>query len=259
MTQGRRIKWGSDFVGVYNGRIVVAGGDTLDGDVGSIGVNEGSFASTIDETGGVLAITTDTADNDNHFLIAGPFSPNDGTITMRGRFKWNSATLSYVWFGFAETMDLATPVAPTELTGTTLTVNAGGQVGFFFDPDATTDDWRYVMGDGGAAISDSTPVTDRLTNNTADAALIITADQWVEAEVTVSSTGVAELYFGSIVGANADNSANLTLVKRFNTGTLMTTTDRFYACLGTENRDGNARVLEVDYFEGTAGRDWAYD
>ena len=48
------------------------------------------------------------------------------------------------------------------------------------------------------------------------------------------------------------------LIKRFSTGTLLTSTDLFYAVLMIENRSAAANVLEVDYFYGEGGRDWRY-
>ena len=50
----------------------------------------------------------------------------------------------------------------------------------------------------------------------------------------------------------------LRLIKRFTAGTLVTPTDTFYGVLMIENRSGNARVLEVDLFEGEGGRDWRF-
>jgi hypothetical protein len=246
-----RIKWGSDFTGIYDSIVWGAGSlvATLDGSVGFTSVNEGSFASTVDETGGVLAITTDTGDNDNAALIAGKFSPRDGKMVVRGRWKLNNVTtLSSVYFGFAETMALDTPVMPAEFATATMTYNPGGMIGFNFDIDGTTDDYRAVMGDGSAAISDS--------SNGIRATATLTADSWVEGEVILNEDGSGECWLGQ-VGTNDSNAmSKLKLVKRFFTGTLLTPTDTFFAVLMAENRTAGAFVFEVDYFEGEAGRDW---
>lgn len=253
MTLGKgKIYFGSDFTALITGVTVGAAGNVLDGGIGLIGVNEGSIASTVDETGGVLAITTDTADNDNHALVAGVFSPRDGTMVVNGRWKVTSLDCA-VYFGFAETMAYDTPVMPAEFATATMTYNPGGMVGFNYDVDGTTDDYRSVMGDGSAAIAGS--------GNGTRANADVTVDQWVEGKVEVFPDGSANCWLGSAADKNADGETNLKLVKSYTSkdGTLLTTTDKFHAVLMIENRSGNARVLEVDFFEGYGSRDWRYN
>ena len=219
----------------------------------AFGVNTETYAATTDESGGILALGTAAADNDNAVLRMGPFAPRDGTISVRSRFKYSNVDTS-VFFGFSETLDTTTPVMPIEFaTGTTLTWNGtGGILGLIYDVDATTDDFRACMGDGGAAISDTGTLGHR-------ANATLTADQWFEAEVVLYPDGSGECWFGDAGHANSANETPLRLIKRFTTGTLLTTTDLFFACLMHENRSGNARTLEVDYFEIRAGRDWRYN
>lgn len=252
MSQGPgRIHFGSDFVGIYDSIVWGAASlvATLDGSVGFTSVNEGSFASTVDETGGVLAITTDTGDNDNAALIAGKFSPRDGKMVMWARFKVNNiTTLSSIFVGFAETMALDTPVMPAEFATATMTYNPGGMIGFNFDIDGTTDDFRAVMGDGSAAISDSA--------NGIRANATLTADAWYEAAVVLNEDGSGECWLGDPGHINSDSMEKMRLIKHFRTGTLLTPTDLFFAVLMAENRTGGAFVMEVDYFFGEAGRDW---
>lgn len=245
-------KFGSDFLGnstaAWSADLVTG----LQGDIGLTCVNEGSFANTVDEGGGILAITTDTADNDNAALFAGVFAPRDGTMSVRARFKYSNVDCA-VFFGFTETLHLTgAPVMPAEFATATMTYNGtGGLVGIQYDVDGTTDDFRAVMGDGGAAISDS--------SNGIRANATVTADQWFESEVIIYPDGHAEVWFGDVTDVNPTGEIQLKLVKRFSTGTLLTTTDLFHAVLMIENRSGNARVLEVDYFYGEGGRDWRYN
>lgn len=240
---------GSDFLGGFlTGVPTAALGTGLGGGLSLTGVNEGSLAQTIDESGGVLAITTDTADNDNHAIYAGVFCPRDGKMVLRTRFKYSNVDTS-IFAGFAETLDLTTPVMPAEFATATMTYNPGGLVGLQYDVDGTTDDFRAVMGDGSAAISDS--------GNGVRAQATVTADRWLEAEVIVNEDGSAECWLGDVGHPNSDATQNkLRLIKRFSTGTLLTPTDVFHAVLMIENRSGNARVLEVDYFWAEGGRDW---
>ena len=248
-----KVEFGSDFVGTYDSVVWGAASlvATLPGDLGFTSVNEGSFASTVDESGGILAITTDTADNDNAAIIAGKFAPRDGVMNVRARFKYSNVDCA-IFVGFSETMALDTPVMPAEFATATMTYNGtGGMVGLQYDVDGTTDDFRAVYGDGGASKSDA--------SNGVRANATVTADRWFEAEVILYPDGTAECWLGDsghVQGSS--NETKMRLIKRFSAGTLLTTTDLFYAVLMIENRSGNARVLEVDYLYGSAGRDWRY-
>ena len=204
------------------------------GQVGQVSVNEGSFAHTVDEDGGILAITTDAGDNDNCFLYAGPFKPSKGGCVIEARFKANSASLAAVFCGFTETLDATTPVCPAEFDTITLTINGtGGMVGMLYDPDASTDIWKAVAGDAGAAATGA-PV---------DATTALVADDWdiVRVEITADK-GDGSCYL------------NNKLVKKFSAP--ITPADLMFAVLGVENRSGAARLFEADYFYAEGGRDW---
>lgn len=208
------------------------------GNIGQVSVNEGSFAHTVDEPGGILAITTDTADNDNCFLYAGPFKPADGGCAMEARFKVADITTCAVWGGFSETLDATTPVCPAEYATATLTVNgSGGMVGALWDSDGTADYWMAVAGDGGAAASGAPEVTTYAAVN----------DEWQVVRVEIDPNGTGRVYLGV-------NDSTLKLIHTFTTP--VTATDVQHACLGIENRSGAASVIEVDYFYAEGGRDW---
>jgi len=239
----------SDFTGFVNDHVWGTGtlvGDLANG-IGFTSDDEGSFANTVDEPGGILAITTDVGDDDNAFLFAGPFFARDGGCEMKARFKFSSATCA-ILVGFQETLSATTPVMGAEFATATMTYgNIGNVVGFNYDSDGTTDDFRALMGDGQAALSDS--------GNGVRANATITADRWYEVEVYVGPTGIAECWLSDPGHVDADSIPQLRLIKRFSTGTLTTTTDPIFAVLGIENRDANARVLEVDYFGAKGYRD----
>lgn len=247
-----RIPFGSDFVGTYAAVVVDAGGQTstLPGDIGYCSVNEGSFTSVVDESGGILGMVADSGNDDNAVIMCGKFSPRDGKMVVRARFKYSDVDCA-VFVGFTETLVIATPVMPAEFASAAMTYNGtGGMLGLQYDVDGTTDDFRAVIGDGGAAISDSSAGI--------RASATVTADRWMEAEVIMDEDGGGECWLGQSGNANALNMNKLSLVKRFSTGTLLTNTDLFYAVLMIENRTANARTLEVDYFTGETGRDWRY-
>ena len=229
---------------VWGTGTLVTGG--LGGGWGFTSVNEGSFASTVDEPGGILAITTDTGDNDNAVLFAGPFKAADGGMVMEARFKYSNVDCA-IYAGFAETIARDTPVMPAEFATATMTYNPGGMVGFNYDVDGTTDDFRAVMGDGSAAVSNS--------GNGTRANATVTADRWFIVRVVVYPDTSAECWLADVGHADSNNVPTLRLIKKFAAG--LTNTDELFAVLMIENRSGAARVLEVDYVYAEGGRDWA--
>ena len=225
-------------------------------------VNEGSMVQTLDEPGGILAVTTDTGDNDNWFGFVGTFKPADGGMAMEARLKVGSVAAVKVaaWVGFAETLSLTTPVMPFETATTTTTYNGtGGMVGFGFDSDATAIHWRFGAGDGGAALANKAGPGNGsgLANGAAGTALGIiadkqslTADRWWLFRVEVTPAGYARGYF-------SDTGSTDDLVLVGETTAVLGTTDVFHATVGIENRDGGAEVLELDYLGWQGWVDWA--
>jgi len=204
--------------------------------VNYVSVNEGSFAATTDEPGGVLAITTDTADNDNCFLMIGPFKPADGGVYLEARFKMADITTGAVYCGWSETLDATTPVMPAEFATATMTYNgSGGIIGLQFDSDGTTDDWRAVFGDGGA-VNSSADANGTRANEAA------VNDEYDVVRVYVSTDGNGEVYL------------NGRLIKAVNS--VVTPADVGWMCLGIENRSAAASVLEVDYMKAVGYVDW---
>ena len=210
--------------------------------VNYVSVNEGSFAATVDEPGGILAITTDTGDNDNCFLCIGPFKPKDGGVVMEARLKMADITTGALYVGFTETLDATTPVMPAEFATATMTYNGtGGMVGLQFDSDGTTDDWRAVFADGGAVNSSADAQGTRAYNPPVN-------DKWDVVRAEIDPNGYARVYL-------ADDTGSLKLVKEVNAA-VVTPADLQWAVVGIENRSGAASVLEVDYMLARGYIDW---
>jgi hypothetical protein len=235
-----------DFLGIDPDYAWAAGGFSIGG-VSVTSVNEGSIETTVDEPGGIVAITTDTADNDNVALYAGAFKAADGPLVMETRFKYSNVDTS-IFAGFTETLAKDTPVMPAEFATVTMTYNGtGAMAGMQYDVDGTTDDFRAVFGDAGVA----------LTGNGADAAgtranATVTADRWMIVRVEIDPNGAARCYFG-----DQTSTAQMKLIKSITGG--IPTDVMLFPTLFCENRSGNARVLEVDYFYARGYRDWAAD
>lgn len=242
-----KLEWGSDFLAPDNDLTWGTGTVHIDG-LGFVSVNEGSFEWTVDEGNGVLAITTDTGDNDNAVLMAGAFIPSvNGTLVAEGRFKSNSATLGSVFCGFTETLALDTPVMPAEFATATMTYNGTGQmIGALWDSDATTGDFRALAGDAGAVQGTNVATNAALATAGVRANETITADEWYIVRVEVDASGYGRVY----VGHKGRGLDKILEVKDIGT------TNPMYAVLMYENRSAAARVFEVDYFRGWANRDW---
>src|SRR3972149_8041577 len=153
-----RVKLGSDFTGFGSDvKVPAATGETLEGGIGLCGVNEGELNATVDESGGVIAITTDTGDDDNEVLWAGVFVPSEGGMWMEARFKVPTsvaATRAAVFCGFTETLSKATPVMPFERATATNTFNGtGGMLGVAFDSDSTILEAFAAAGGGAAGLT----------------------------------------------------------------------------------------------------------
>ena len=214
-----------------------------------VGVNEGSYFSSLVLPNGVLILTTDTADDDNHAIIGGgKYRPADGPLTMEARFQIHHLTCA-VFFGFTETLALDTPVMPAEFATATMTYNGtGAMLGLQYDVDGTADDFRAVMGQGGANVGGSASAQGVRANGTP------TIDSWMEARVIMNPDGSGEVWFGDLTRVDGSGNVMLKRVKRYDAG--LTPTKFFYPVLMIENRDGNARIMNIDYFRGWANRTW---
>lgn len=209
-------------------------------------VNEGTIENTVDEPGGIVAFTTDTGDDDNVAIFAGPLKAGDGPIVMEARFKTNSATLGAIFCGFSQTLAVDTPVMPAEFATATMTYNGtGAMAGLQFDSDGTAKDFRAVFGSGGVVLSGADA-------NGTRANATITADRWYVARTEIDPSGAARVYFGDITAGS-----QMKLIKSISTG--VSTTAVLHPVLMFENRSAAARLFEVDYFYCRGYRDWAVD
>lgn len=232
-----------DFLGIDPDATWGTGGFDI-GNVSVTSVNEGSIESTVDETGGVVAITTDTGDDDNVALYYAPVQPVNGGAVMEARLKWSDSTLGALFVGFCATLDKTTPVMPAEFATATMTYNGtGGMIGLQYDSDGTVKEWRAVMGTGGAAVSGSGNGT--RANAIVGGGYVFTTDRWDIVRVEVQTDGSGDVYL------------NGKLIKHFAAG--LSTTAVLFPVVMAENRSAAAKVLEVDYFYASSSRDWAND
>jgi hypothetical protein len=206
-----------------------------------IGIGAVTFDGVVDEPGGIQSAVTDTTDDDNQVFYIGPFKPADGGCWMEARFK-AAAITGAMYAGFTETLDGTTPVMPAEFATESFVCNGtGGMVGIQFDADGTTDDWRAVVGDGGAALVDCDSLATAANNPPV-------ADKFDTVRVEIDPAGYGSVYL-------ADDTGGLRLIKKFSKA--LTATDLEYAVVMIENRANSvAQTIEVDYFNAGSCIDW---
>ena len=206
-------------------------------------VQEGAFALTTDEPGGVLSVTCDDSSGDNCCLYIGPFKPADGGVVFETRFKVNDITSCAVFVGFAEDVNATTPVLPLSFSTATMAYNdSGNMAGLSFDSNATsgTADWRASGGNASAAATNAYLNGTRANNAPVN-------DKYDVVQVKIDPAGNAEMYL-------ADDNGGLRLIERIES--CVTATDLTNAVLMIENRSAAASILEVDYMYAKGYRDW---
>ena len=238
----------NDFTGTQ-GTLPVWNATSVDltGGWGLYSVNEGTINDVKDEEGGVIQFLTDTGDNDNAAIVAGPFKPSNGGCVIEARFKVADDLNVALFAGFMETMVVATPVMAAEYATATMSIaGSGGVAGVQYDMDGTTDFFRAASGDGGAVTGKNQKGTTITATTTTSSGQTVTADKFVVARVEISPNGRIDYLLAA--------DTELTQFESI-TGAI-TASDLFYAVLMIENREAAAKEFEVDYVYARGFRDW---
>jgi len=238
----------NDFTGSYEDVTWASTSVDLGGGWGMVSENEGTLNQIVDEPGGILEFLTDTGDNDNVALYAGPFKPSDGGVVMEARFKVADDLNVAFFAGFTETLAMGTPVMPAEYATLTMAINgSGGVAGLQYDLDGNAPDvFRPASGDGGAVTGTNKNGTAITATTTTSSGQTVTLDKFVVARVEISPSGRIEYLLAA--------DKELTLVESI-TGAI-TASDVFYAVLMCENRAAAAHNFQVDYVYARGFRDW---
>jgi|GEM_PF-6028122 len=225
-----------DFLGGI-GEVTWGAGVGVLGDLHYTSVNEGTFAITIDEPGGVIAVTTDTADNDNWFGFAGMFRPSDGPVWVETRIKVGNVatTQTAVNVGFYDILAKDTPVMMFEYATATMTITGSGADGavLMFDTDGTAITWRAASVKAAVATG---------TANGFNTGKAPVDDRWDVVRVELEPTGLARYILNGEVVQETANA--------------VTAATNYYAIVGIENRAAGGEVLEIDYIKAGGSRDW---
>ena len=215
---------------------------------------------TVDESGGVASFSGAAGAADGVALLGSPMQPStNGTIVAGGRFKVSAATDYRFFGGLQETISLSETVNPYTLSGTTLTANAAGNVlGFYYDTQATTDDFRFMAGTNSAAATTGA-LSYALSGATTLGSLgircnaTLTADKWMVWRIELAPDGSARAYFGDETMAN---TTGLTLIASLKSG-VVSSTALYVAHMHLAEQSTGDPTHEVDYFYQHGNRDWA--
>lgn len=214
---------------------------------------------TVDEGGGVASFSGAAGAADGVVITTSPCIPSgNGTMIVEARCKVSAVTDYRFFCGFQQTVSLSETVNPFTLNGTTLTANAAGEVvGFYYDTQATTDDFRFMAGSNSAA-STAAALDYALGGATTLGSLgvrtntTLTADRWFIARVELDADGTARGYFGDETMANVNGLTHIATLKA---GDLSTTVAYFPIVQMLEQSTGDP-THEIDYFLFRANRDW---
>ena len=215
---------------------------------------------TVDEGGGVASFSGAAGAADGVAITTSPFIPSaQAPAILEVRCKVSAATDYRFFCGFQQTVSLSETVNPYTLSGTTLTANAAGEVvGFYYDTQATTDDFRFMAGANSSA-STSAALDYALGGATTLGSLgvrcnaTLTADRWFIARLEMDPDGTVRGYFGDETMAK---TTGLTHIATLRSGELTTTVAYFPIVQLLEQSTGDP-THEVDYFQFDANRDWA--
>ncbi len=213
----------------------------------------------VDESGGVMTISGAGGAADGAALYGSPMVPaSDGTMVIEVRWKSSVVTDCRLFVGFQETVSAAEPVNPFTLSGTTLTSNDGGEVvGFYFDAQATVDDFRFHASSAGAedtaaALSYALGGATTLGALGVRANATVTAARWSILRVEIDPDGAVRGYAGDETMANVNG---LTLIAAMKAGTLSTTALYFPIVITACHSTGDP-LHSLDYILIEGNRDW---
>lgn len=215
---------------------------------------------TVDESGGVINFSGAAGAADGVAIFGSPMIPaSNGTMVTGGRAKVSSAADYRFFAGFQQTVSLSETVNPYTLSGTTLTANAAGEVvGFYYDTQATTDDFRFMAGANSAA-STSAALSYALGGATTLGSLgvrtntTLTADRWFLWRVEIDADGTARGYFGDATMANQNGLTHIATLKAGD----LSTTATYYPIVQLLEQSTGDPTHELDYFFATGNRTWA--
>lgn len=213
----------------------------------------------VTESGGVSTFSGAAGAGDGAAVIHSPMVPtSNGTMVIEARWKSSVVTDCRLFVGFQQTASLSETVVPFTLSGTTLTVNAAGEVvGFYFDAQATTDDLRFMAGSNSAA-STAAALSYALGGQTTLGSLgvrcnaTVTADRWAILRVELDSDGTARGFAGDETMANPNGLTHIATLKA---GDLSTTTLYHPVVSMTAHSTGDP-LHSLDYILVEGNRDW---
>ena len=192
-----------------------------------------------DAISGVGVMTT--TNEDNHTILIGTPIAFDvalmGTIVAETRVRFVDLDTKEVFFGFTDIDPSTLSIETDVMTGatTTLTLTASDICGFFLSAELSDDeDWHFVYNGGS-----TTGETDSTELDASDDAV---AGEWQVLRLEVMPNGTTYWYIDGVL-------------KQTVVAACSTTTD-MAVCLAAAANTTEFAIMDVDYLEVTANRDW---
>lgn len=246
---------GSDFGGRYGDLVVCTATMLIESGIGFMSVGTPTFADKVDISGGWISCVTSNSSGDNVFLQGAPIILQEGGGEMECRFQIHTPTTSAVFVGYCQTLSSTTPVLPATFSTTTMTyTGTGAMMGLLADSNATTNDFRALMGTGGAAADGS--------GNGIRANATMTADKNFVARIRWFQDGGGECWLADPGHTDRAGVEILRLVKRWpgteqGRSAPVSLTSVMFPILALETRSAATKALYVDYFRYRSFRNWA--
>jgi len=158
-------------------------------------------------------------------------------ITLETRIQLPDLDTKEIFFGLTSilTVDEQLEDIVINASATTLTMPAD-LVGFYLSDELTTvaGDW-HAINNGGTATATTTSTNGQLNN-------VSGTGEWVVLRLEVASNGTAEWWIDGVLKKTVVGAAS--------------TTTNMAVCLAAAANDTQLAIIECDYIEVTANRDW---
>jgi len=193
------------------------------------------------------AITINSGDTDADTAFIGTQIGLDvglmGTITMETRVQIPDMDTKEIFFGLTSilTADEQLEDIVINASSTTITMPAD-LVGFYFSDELTDDEAWHGIHSGGTT-SGSTTTTSVCLGGTGDATSVgPTAGEWQILRLEVDVNGTTRWYVDGVLRQTVEGACS--------------TSSNFAACLAAAANTTQMAIMECDYIDVTANRDW---
>ena len=160
-----------------------------------------------------------------------------GPITLETRVRLPDLDTKELFFGLTSILSTDEQLEDIVINASATTITMPADlVGFYLSDELTTvaGDW-HAINSGGTATATTTTTNGQLNN-------VAVAGEWQVLRLEVMSNGTAEWYIDGVLLQTVENAAS--------------TSTNVAVCLAAAANDTQMAIIECDYIEVTANRDW---